>query len=182
MVRARMGSTGTHSLDAWADLSATLRRYARGLTGSADAADDLAQQTLARLLTRSPDQPPHLGYAYAAMTRAWMDEQRSLRRRIARLRTIAAGLAPGRNSSGTLATAGERHDLRHTALARALDTLPTRRRAALVLRAIEGLRYEQIAAALGCSVATVRGELHEARKALRNAATTAAIARLEDLQ
>lgn len=182
MVRVRMETTGTHSLDAWADLALTLRRYARGLTGSADAADDLTQQTIARLLARSPQKAAHLGYAYAAMTRVWLDEQRSLSRRMARLRAMVAGAggsgsrsggsngggggAGGASSFGGHATSGLLEA--GGSVARALDRLPPRRRAVLVLKAVEGLSYEQISVALGCTVATVRGELHEARRAMRS--------------
>lgn len=173
MARARMGTTRTYRLDAWADLTATLRRYARALTGSADAADDLTQQTLARLLARNPGKAAHLGYAHATMTRAWLDEQRSVRRRLARLGTLIAaatrsspGEAARRGASSSVDPAAGREDV--AAVNRALDSLPPRRRAAMVLKAVEGLSYEQIGTALGCSVATVRGELHEARKAMRS--------------
>ena len=171
MVRARMSTSEAHSVEAWADLSRTLRRYALGLTGSAEAAEDLAQQTIARLLTRKPDKALHLGYAYAAMTRAWMDEQRSLRRRLRRLRAVATGFTGGSGGG----QCGQRDDAEEAPIrrervhrvGRAMETLPPRRRAALVLKAVEGLTYEQIATALGCTPGVVRGELHEARRALR---------------
>ncbi|MEZ6234909.1 MAG: RNA polymerase sigma factor [Phycisphaerales bacterium] len=166
-----MSTSQMHSVEAWADLSRTLRRYALGLTGSAEAAEDLAQQTIARLLARRPDKALHVGYAYAAMTRAWVDEQRSLRRRLRRLRAAAAGIGGGSGRGGD-GRPGEREDVparRESVrrVGRAMDALPPRRRAALVLRAVEGLTYEQIAAALGCTPGVVRGELYEARRALR---------------
>jgi RNA polymerase sigma-70 factor (ECF subfamily) len=53
----------------------------------------------------------------------------------------------------------------------ALDTLPERYRAVLVLRDVEGLSNEQAAEALGESVASVKSRLHRARMALREQLT-----------
>ena len=50
---------------------------------------------------------------------------------------------------------------------RALDRLPFDQRTALVLREIDGLRYEEIAFSLGVAVGTVKSRLTRARQALR---------------
>jgi RNA polymerase sigma-70 factor (ECF subfamily) len=52
------------------------------------------------------------------------------------------------------------------ALERAIGELPERQRAALLLRSQQGLGYEEIAEALGASVASVKSLLHRAREAL----------------
>jgi RNA polymerase sigma-70 factor (ECF subfamily) len=49
----------------------------------------------------------------------------------------------------------------------ALDRLPFDQRTALVLREIDGLRYEEIAYSLGVAVGTVKSRLTRARQALR---------------
>jgi len=54
------------------------------------------------------------------------------------------------------------------AIVRALGTLSPDHRAALVLRELEGLSYEDIAAALDCAVGTVMSRLHYARKRLQH--------------
>jgi RNA polymerase sigma-70 factor (ECF subfamily) len=54
----------------------------------------------------------------------------------------------------------------HGALERAIGTLPERQRAALLLRAHEDMGYEEIAATLGTSVASVKSLLHRARETL----------------
>jgi RNA polymerase sigma-70 factor, ECF subfamily len=50
---------------------------------------------------------------------------------------------------------------------RALDRLPFDQRTALVLREIDGLRYEEIAFSLGVAVGTVKSRLTRARQSLR---------------
>ena len=49
----------------------------------------------------------------------------------------------------------------------ALDTLPFDQRAVIVLREIDGLSYEEIAASLGVAVGTVKSRLARAREQLR---------------
>lgn len=50
----------------------------------------------------------------------------------------------------------------------ALDRLPFDQKTALVLREIDGLRYEEIGFSLGIAVGTVKSRLARAREALRN--------------
>ena len=48
----------------------------------------------------------------------------------------------------------------------AIDALPEDLRTAIVLRELEGLSYEEIAAAMGCPVGTVRSRIFRAREAI----------------
>jgi RNA polymerase sigma-70 factor (ECF subfamily) len=48
----------------------------------------------------------------------------------------------------------------------ALNALPLKQRAALVLQVYEGLSYEEIAAVMKCSVASVESRLHRAKENL----------------
>ena len=48
-----------------------------------------------------------------------------------------------------------------------LDRLPHEQREVLLLRFVEEMSYEQIAASTGCNVGTVRSRLHYAKRALR---------------
>ena len=52
-------------------------------------------------------------------------------------------------------------------LARAIQSLPPAHRAVLILREIEGLSYEAIAKAVGCSLGTVMSRLFYARRKLQ---------------
>lgn len=51
----------------------------------------------------------------------------------------------------------------------ALDALPPEHREVLVLRFMEEMSYEEIAAVAGCEVGTVRSRLHYAKRALKRA-------------
>lgn len=53
-------------------------------------------------------------------------------------------------------------------LQRALNQLPVDFRQTVILADVEGLSYEEIAEAMGCSLGTVRSRLHRGRKLLRN--------------
>ena len=148
----------------WAVVGRVLSRTARALTGSADEAEELVQQTIAHLLDRRPDRAAHFGYARRALTRRWLDQQRSLRRRIermARLGPTTAVTPPGASH----AAADEQRDR----LRCAIDALPPKQRLAIVLRLIDQLPYPAIAEAMDTSVASVRANLHLARASLRTA-------------
>lgn len=56
-------------------------------------------------------------------------------------------------------------------LSRAIDSLPEQYRTVLVLRDIEGLSNEEVAEAVGDTVAAVKSRLHRARMALREVLT-----------
>ena len=58
-----------------------------------------------------------------------------------------------------------REDLR--AVARALETLPPKQRAALMQRQFQGLSYAEIALTLGCSEEAARANVYQAIKKLR---------------
>lgn len=146
----------------WAALAERLRRLALALTRDQHRADDLCQQTLAALLAKAPDRADHAGYARRTLVRLWMDDQRSIRRRLARLVRLSR-TAPSHADPRDPAA-----DAEHLALVRdAIDHLPPRQRAALTMRLVEDLDYDQIAAALGCTPAAVRSSLHLARRAIR---------------
>lgn len=53
------------------------------------------------------------------------------------------------------------------AIRMALEELPAPQRAALLLREVEGLSYQEIAEVLGCAVGTVMSRLHYARRRLQ---------------
>jgi RNA polymerase sigma-70 factor (ECF subfamily) len=54
----------------------------------------------------------------------------------------------------------------HATVNRAVADLPEDLRTAIILREIEGLSYEEIAAAMDCPVGTVRSRIFRAREAI----------------
>ena len=148
----------------WAGLTERLRRVALGLTRSRETADELVQQTLAALLAKAPQQATSLGYARRALVRQWLDTQRSLRRRAARLARAAAG------QRGWYAPADAADEAEQAALARkAIERLPPLQRAVLTLRLVEELDYAAIAEIVDGTVESVRASLHLARRRVREA-------------
>jgi RNA polymerase sigma-70 factor, ECF subfamily len=50
---------------------------------------------------------------------------------------------------------------------RAMDKLPAEQKAALIFRDVEGLSYQEMAEAMGCSIGTVMSRLHYGRKRMQ---------------
>jgi RNA polymerase sigma-70 factor (ECF subfamily) len=50
---------------------------------------------------------------------------------------------------------------------RAMDKLPAEQKAALIFRDVEGLSYQEMAEAMGCSIGTVMSRLHYGRKKMQ---------------
>jgi RNA polymerase sigma-70 factor (ECF subfamily) len=50
---------------------------------------------------------------------------------------------------------------------RAMDKLPDEQKAALIFRDVEGLSYQEMAEAMGCSIGTVMSRLHYGRKRMQ---------------
>ena len=79
-------------------------------------------------------------------------------------RTVPLETSPDPTVVGTDQEAERRE--RAAAVRRAVAALPERQREAVVLRDLEGLSYEQVAAALGCSVSSVKSALFRGRQSL----------------
>lgn len=146
----------------WRAIATRLQAVARALTRNADEAADLTQQTFATLLARAPQKCGHYGYARQTLVRLWLDDRRSWRRSLRRLALAAVE----RSSHGVDSSILEQEE-QVQALRAAIERLPARQRAALVLRLVEGQSYVRIAEILDCSVEAARANLHAARQRLR---------------
>jgi len=137
-----------------------LLRIAYLLTGHHEAAEDLLQETLERVYVAWPRVDNPFAYARAALaSRAanrWRDRAR---RREAPLTAVADVAQAGVDGSERIAQRDE--------LVRALARLGPRQRAAVVLRYLEDLSEADTAAALGCSVGTVKSQTSRALARLR---------------
>jgi RNA polymerase sigma-70 factor (ECF subfamily) len=138
-----------------------LYRLARRLTRSADEALDLVQETFLRAA-----QKPHAVPLGSDREEAWLvrvlvnlrrDEWRkaATRRRLAEPRTEA----PVERDHGPAVIA-------RATIWRALDQLPPRRRAVVVMHELEGLPVSKIASQLGITAVTVRWHLFAGRRDL----------------
>jgi RNA polymerase sigma-70 factor (sigma-E family) len=138
-----------------------LLRTAYLLTGNANAAEELVQDTLVRLypkwhLVEDADLP--LAYVRRALANAFVNQQR----RAARRELSYADLPERADQRDAFGQVVDRDEIWVR-----LATLPERQRAALVLRYFEGLSDDDTADALGCRVGTVRSLISRGLASLR---------------
>lgn len=142
-----------------------LRRYARALTGSAWAADDLVQDTLERACTK------WTLWTAGSNLRAWLftimhniyvsDVRRVIRHQAA---TDPEGLE---GEASALAAPASHADSRMD-LQRCLLLLPEDQRTVLLLVALEDMSYAEVAKITGSPLGTVMSRLSRARTRLQN--------------
>ena len=121
-------------------------------------AEDAAQEALLELSRSLPSlSDPRAARAFAARIAARVAIRMAQRER----RFALLGLAARR-----LPDSGSNQPLELIELKEAFDQLPTRQRATAVLRLYVGLDEQETADALGCSVGTVKHQLHDARHKL----------------
>jgi RNA polymerase sigma-70 factor, ECF subfamily len=140
-----------------------LRRYARALTHDAVIADDLVQDCLTRALGKL-----HL-WQEGTDLRAWLftilhNQYVNYIRRSAR-EGAAVRLTEREPMLARAPQQGKRLELRD--LERAFAKLPDAQRAVILLVALEGMRYDEVAAVLDVPVGTIRSRLSRGREALR---------------
>lgn len=138
-----------------------LRRYARVLVGDRAAADDLLQDTLERAWARSRQ------WRAGGDLRAWLFSiMHNLR--IDQLRRGGPNLQSLDDEGCALPTRPTQSDgLELLDLEAALARLPEEQRAVLLLVALEGMRYEDIAVTLDIPTGTVMSRLSRGRERLR---------------
>jgi RNA polymerase sigma-70 factor (ECF subfamily) len=140
-----------------------LRRYARSLTRDESQAEDLVQDALVRAYEGrgSLRSSGNLrGWLLSILHNTFIDHRR---RQVAEFRRLeqAASMVD------TLAPPEQESRVRLQQVQAAFRSLPDEQRAALHLVAIEGLSYQEAAAALKIPVGTLMSRLGRARAALR---------------
>ena len=151
------------------DHGARVYRLAYRLTGNKHDAEDLTQEVFVRVFRSLSQYTPGSfeGWLHRITTNLFLDQVRRRRRiRFDALPDDAADRLPGRD-----VTPDQRHAdrLLDGDVQAALDSLPPEFRAAVVLCDIEGLTYEEVAAALDIKLGTVRSRIHRGRAQLRAA-------------
>jgi RNA polymerase sigma-70 factor (ECF subfamily) len=153
------------------DFSEIYTQYARDihrlvlfLCGDSELAEDLTAETFVRALCGPADVRVDTvkAYLFAIARNLYRD---TLERR---RRSVSTAELPERADPAPLPDriAANRESL--SIAIRAIQRLAEPQREALVLSLDEGLRYDQIAAILGCSVAAVKVRIHRARLQLKS--------------
>jgi RNA polymerase sigma-70 factor (ECF subfamily) len=146
-----------------------LRRYAWALTRNADWADELVQDCLERAIGRQ-------ALWRGGNLRAWLFTimhniyANDVRKRVNRPDPLPMELV-----EGTHGRPGDQMDrmMAHD-LSRALDALPSDQRAVILLVALEGMTYQEVADSLQIPIGTVMSRLSRARARLSAAIDGAA--------
>ncbi|HUE18491.1 MAG TPA: RNA polymerase sigma factor [Stellaceae bacterium] len=141
-----------------------LRRFARGLTGSAVEADDLVQAACERALARTHQFQAGTrfdSWMFRIVQTVWIDQIRA--RDIRRTESEDAARQVGSDESVRRVEA--RMALREVQAA--IVTLPPEQRAALLLVTVEGLSYKEAAEVAAVPVGTIMSRLARARLALQ---------------
>jgi len=141
-------------------------RLAYRLSGNAQDAEDLTQETFIRVFRSLQKYQPGTfeGWLHRITTNLFLD----MVRRRNRIRMEALPEDYDRVPSDGPSPEQVYHDARLAPdLQSALDSLAPDFRAAVVLCDIEGLSYEEIGATLGVKLGTVRSRIHRGRQAIR---------------
>jgi RNA polymerase sigma-70 factor (ECF subfamily) len=140
-----------------------LRRYARLLVRDSIHAEDLVQDCLERAISRE-----HL-WQQGTNLRAWLFTILHNLYINQYLRHGSVGtLVPLLDEHSVLSCpARQYHSVTLKDLARAFDALPAQEQQVVLMVGIEGMQYEDAAAALGVPMGTVKSRLSRARRRLR---------------
>ncbi|MHA6801602.1 SigE family RNA polymerase sigma factor [Bounagaea algeriensis] len=140
-----------------------VRRMAFMMCGDWHRADDLAQTAfiaLHRHWRKVRDKGALDAYVRRTLTRALIDEKRRPWRR----ERSAESLPERESDASNVAESVADRQL----LLRGLQEVPSRQRAVLVLRFLEGLDVAEVAGALGCSEGTVKSQCARGLRTLRD--------------
>src|SRR3954471_20841351 len=139
----------------------SLRAFAISLSGNADRADDLVQETLLRALANIDSFQPGSNlpaWLFTILRNLFRSDYRKRRREV----EDAEG-----NYAKTLKTQPSQNaHLEFEEFRAALDKLPQDQREALILVGASGFSYEDAAAICGCAVGTIKSRVNRARSKL----------------
>ena len=141
-----------------------LRRFARGLTGTAAEADDLVQAACERALTRAhqfQEGTRFDSWMFRIVQTLWIDQLRARE-----VRKEDGDVAEERLGSDSAVRTIEAR-LALAEVRRAVQLLPPDQRTTLMLVTVEGLSYKEAAEVAGVPVGTIMSRLARARVALQ---------------
>lgn len=148
-----------------------LMRYLRRLTGAANAAEDLHQQTWLSVLEHAGRFDAKAGGGFKAwLFRIATNKANDLWRKRRRERAFGgSGRGPDPDPDTHAALGVDRAEAAEEArrLADAVARLPEPQRQVLLLRYYGGLKFGEIAETLGCPLNTALGRMHKAMEKLK---------------
>jgi RNA polymerase sigma-70 factor (ECF subfamily) len=142
-------------------------RFVYRMTGNAEDASDLLQETFLRAFQafpRLPEEANHRAWLYRIAHRQALNLFRSRRVRRAEPLERARGL---HDSNGHPESLEETRRLAR-ALGQAIRDLTPRQRSALLLKKYEGLSYADVAAVLGSTEENARAHVYQAMRKIRD--------------
>lgn len=142
-----------------------LYRHALRMTAESDVAADLVQASFVKAFTsiaNCRDRDRFGAWLYRILANACKDHLKSRRRKDVRLDDATIHAAAASNPQKDLERAETRAQL-EGALARLPETL----REAFILKHVEGMSYEEIAAVMDTSVPALKMRVHRARESLK---------------
>jgi RNA polymerase sigma-70 factor (ECF subfamily) len=140
-------------------------RYAAAMLGSRDAAEDAVQDAFVRAydqLARCREPEKFAGWFFLILRNRCFAERRRGHRHARSLETHDEAIAGPERADGVVENAERRR-----AIERALQSLTPEQREVFVLKHVEELSYEEIAARTGASVASLKMRMHRAYDRLR---------------
>jgi RNA polymerase sigma-70 factor (ECF subfamily) len=143
-----------------------LKRFAMSLTRSGPAADDLAQATVERAIVNLDKWQPGTrldSWMYRIAHNLYRNDMRNQVTRGEKLGAIQ--METERSHDGERAAMAR---LEFSAVSAAIAQLPGEQRQALLLVAVEGRSYQEVAEITGASVAAVTSRIARARDVLRS--------------
>jgi len=139
-----------------------IKRFCLSMTGTTADADDLLQLTVERLLERGmPSDADVTRWTYRVCRNIWLDELRSrdVRSRYVQAEVAANGDLQEIESEALVTLELERAN-------RAMSELPEEQRSVLLLVAVEGRSYAEVAEILDIPIGTVMSRVARARRAI----------------
>jgi RNA polymerase sigma-70 factor (ECF subfamily) len=166
-----MTSTQVHG---WSDdlrsalvaLGPRLRRFAYGLTGSPEEADDLVQSAYERALTRSDQWQTGTrldSWMYRIVQTIWLNRLKSQNLHKRHLTELSANMEPAYDGHGRIESQLTLERIREF-----VWQMPEEQRVVLLLVAVEGLSYKEASDVIGVPIGTITSRLGRARIAIRD--------------
>lgn len=138
-----------------------LRAFGRSLTGDADRADDLVQETLVKAWRNQDSYQPGTNiraWLHTILRNEFYTQMRKRRREVED--------ANDQHSRGVAVAGGQEDHLNMADMRLALEQLPEDQREAIILVGASGFSYQEAAAICGVAVGTVKSRVSRAREKL----------------